>query len=129
MKTTAPYWNPLASENESQWEEVEGSEGQAHQMTLAEDLETGDYTRLTRFKNGYSTQSFGVNSHDYPEEIFMVSGRLYDESFGMWLEAGCYASRPPGERHGPFRAEGDVVVLEMSYPSQAVKPDLFSNEI
>ena len=50
----------------------------------------------------------------------MVSGRLYDKAFDEWLEPGVYASRPPGEVHGPFIAEGDVVILEMSYPSQSV---------
>lgn len=50
----------------------------------------------------------------------MVSGRLYDEAFEMWLEPGYYASRPPEEVHGPFTADGDVVILEMSYPSQSI---------
>ena len=44
-------------------------------------------------------------SHEYPEEIYIVSGRLYDEAFNIWLEAGHYASRPPGEVHGPFNLE------------------------
>ena len=42
------------------------------------------------------------------------------EEVTMWLEPGYYASRPPGEVHGPFIADGDVVILEMSYPSQAI---------
>jgi hypothetical protein len=29
------------------------------------------------------------------EEVFIVSGRLYDAAFGLWLEAGHYASRRP----------------------------------
>jgi hypothetical protein len=75
------------------------------QLTVAEDPVTGDYTRLTRFHGGYSTEPFGAKSHDYPEEIFVVSGRLYDEAFGIWLEPGHYASRPPGEVPGPFKAK------------------------
>ena len=128
MKSTTKYWNPLAPENDGKWEEAEGSDGNIQQMTLAEDPETGDYTRLTRFKDGYRTDAFGAKSHDYPEEIFIVSGRVYDEAFDVWLGPGSYASRPPGEVHGPFRADGDVVVLEVSCPSQAVQPDLFCNE-
>jgi len=119
MKSTTTYWNPLAEQNSGQWEVVEGSEGNLSQLTLAEDRESGDYTRLTRFSSGYSTDAFGPKSHDYPEEIFVVCGRLYDKAFDLWLEAGCYASRPPGEVHGPFLADGDVVVLEMSYPSRS----------
>lgn len=120
MKSTRTYWNPLSAQNDNEWEPIEGTEGNITQLTIAEDAESGDYTRLTKFKGGYSTAKFGAKSHDYPEEIFVVSGRLYDEVFNMWLEPGYYASRPPGEVHGPFIAEGDVVILEMSYPSQSV---------
>lgn len=120
MKSTQTYWNPFDIDNAEKWEEIEGSDGNLWQWTIAEDFETGDYTRLTKFKNGYSTQAYGAKSHNYPEEIFVVSGRLYDEAFEMWLEPGFYASRPPYEVHGPFVADGDVVILEMSYPSQSV---------
>ena len=120
MKSTKTYWNPLTQENNAVWEIIEGSDGNLTQLTIAEDRETGDYTRLTKFKSGYSTRTFGAKSHDYPEEIFVVSGRLYDEAFDLWLEPGYYASRPPGEVHGPFVADGDVVILEISYPSQSI---------
>lgn len=120
MKSTRTYWNPLAEINSDQWEPIEGTEGNLSQLTIAEDSTSGDYTRLTRFKDGYSTKAFGAKKHEYPEEIFVVSGRLYDEAFGIWLEPGCYASRPPHEVHGPFVADGDVVILEVSYPSQSV---------
>lgn len=120
MKSTCTYFNPLEMSSSDKWEEIEGSNGNLAQLTIAEDTESGDYTRLTKFKNGYSTESFGAKSHEYPEEIFVVSGRLYDKAFDIWLETGTYASRPPGEVHGPFIAEGDVVILEMSFPSQTV---------
>lgn len=47
-----------------------------------------------------------------------MSGRLYDQAFDRWLEAGCYASRPPGELHGPFQTDEGCVVLEMSFPQR-----------
>lgn len=121
MKTTQTYWNPLDLKNMDKWEDIEGTDGNLKQITLAEDKDTGDYTRLTLFKDGYSTKEFGAKSHDYPEEIFVVSGKLYDEAFDMWIEAGYYASRPPFELHGPFIAKGDVVIFETSYPSQSIK--------
>ena len=120
MKTTATYWNPLDPSNSDRWEDIDDSEGNLKELKLAIDEETGDYTRLTWFRDGYYTGAFGAKSHSYPEEIFVVSGRLYDEAFDMWLETGCYASRPPGEVHGPFRAEGDVVIYENSFPSQSI---------
>jgi len=119
MKTTMEYWNPLKEFKLNEWEEIEGSDGNLWQLTLSQDLQTGDYTRLTKFLSGYSTEKFGAKSHDYPEEIFVISGRLYDKAFDKWIETGHYASRPPGEIHGPFIAENDVVILEMSYPSQS----------
>ena len=117
MKSTQTYWNPLDKASDNEWEFIDGSDGNLSQITLAQDSINGDYTRLTRFKDGYDTKAFGAKSHSYPEEIFVVSGRLYDEAFDMWLEPGYYASRPPGEVHGPFLADGEVVILEMSYPS------------
>ena len=121
MKSTATYWNTLSETNSSLWEDIEGSDGNLSQLTLAIDEKTGDYTRLTKFKSGYCTEAFGEKVHDYPEEIFVIQGSLYDRAFDTWLDKGHYASRPPGEAHGPFTADGEVVILEMSYPSQSVQ--------
>ncbi|NOX92929.1 MAG: hypothetical protein GXP18_10920 [Gammaproteobacteria bacterium] len=119
-KSTTPYWNTLDQGNADQWEAIEGSSGLLEQLTLAIDKNTGDYTRLTRFKPGADTTSFGAKSHIYPEEIMIIKGRLYDEAFDRWLEVGDYASRPPGELHGPFKTDIGCVVLEISYPGQSV---------
>ena len=122
MKNTRTYWYPLSQMEQGHWEEIEGTEGNLTQLTIAMDEENGDYTRLTKFKAGYDTTPFGAKFHNYPEEIFVVSGRLYDAAFDEWLEPGAYASRPPGEVHGPFIAgDEDVIILEMSYPSQSVE--------
>ncbi|MGD2119887.1 MAG: cupin domain-containing protein [Chromatiales bacterium] len=119
-KSTLQYWNALAPENAAQWEIIENTGGMLEQLTLAMDEQTGDYTRLTRFKAGADTRASGGKSHSYPEEIYIISGRLYDVAFDQWLEAGHYASRPPGEIHGPFLCEQECLVLEISYPSQSV---------
>lgn len=119
-KSTQTYWNTLAKVNANKWQLIEGTDGKIEELTLSMDETSGDYTRLTRFKEGANTQKFGGKSHDYPEEIYIVSGRLYDEAFDMWLEAGFYASRPPHEIHGPFICEEDCLVLEISFPSQSV---------
>ncbi len=120
-KSTKTYWNALDSSNDHMWESIENSDGLLEQYTLAIDEKTGDYTRLTRFKSGADTKSFGCKSHDYPEEIMVIKGRLYDEAFNQWLEVGDYASRQPGELHGPFKTDVGCVVLEISYPSQSLK--------
>jgi heme-degrading monooxygenase HmoA len=117
-KSTTTYWNALDAAGRVRWTAVAGLEGMAEQLTLAADPETGDYTRLTRFHPGTDTSHLGGKVHDYPEEVFVVSGRLYDAAFDLWLEAGHYASRPPGELHGPFRTDDGCVVLEVSHPGQ-----------
>lgn len=118
MKTICSYFNPLDPAKRENWEVVEGSDGNVLQWTVAMDPKSGDYTRLTIFKDGYSTDAFGAKCHDYPEEIFIVSGRIYDKAVDQWLEPGTYASRPPGEVHGPFVADGEVLILEVSCPGQ-----------
>lgn len=119
-KDTASYWNPMLPANSHRWNPVNGMEGVAEEVTLAIDEVTGDYTKLTRFKPGADTSSSGSRSHDYPEEIMIIEGRLYDAAFDRWLVAGDYASRPPGEEHGPFKTDSGCVVLEVSFPSQSV---------
>ena len=115
-KTTNSYFNALRSENSEQWEVVEGTGGLVEFYTLSTDP-NGDYTRLTRFKAGADTSAFGAISHLYPEEVFIVSGRMYDASVDRWLECGDYASRAAKELHGPFKADEECIVLEHSSPS------------
>jgi hypothetical protein len=117
-KTTITYWNPLSPESKTQWQPIHGLAGLAEELTLSLDAQTGEYTRLTRFLPGADTTPFGGKCHEYPEEVFIVSGRLYDEAFDMWLECGHYASRPPGEVHGPFKTDTGCVVLEVSFPGK-----------
>jgi hypothetical protein len=117
-KTTTNYWNVLSPDSKHRWKPIRGLEDTAEELTLSIDEETGEYTRLTRFNPGADTSTVGSKSHDYPEEIFILTGRLYDQTFDMWLEAGHYASRPPGEIHGPFRTDIGCVVLELSFPNR-----------
>ena len=118
-KTTAGYWNVFAEANADRWEPVPDAEGRLWQLTLTINPQTGDYTRLTRFASGCDTRDPGTSIHTYPEEVYVVSGRLYDEAFGIRLEAGHYVSRPPGEPHGPFVCDEECIVLEISCPGQS----------
>lgn len=117
-KSTITYWNALTPDHQGQWTPVQGLEGMLEELTLSVDESTGEYTRLTRFLPGADTEAFGGKKHGYPEEVFIVSGRLYDKAFDMWLESGHYASRPPGETHGPFKTDIGCVVLEVSFPNR-----------
>jgi ChrR Cupin-like domain len=117
-KSIASYWNVLSPEHHHQWQAIPGLEGVAEELTLSLDAQSGEYTRLTRFYPGADTTAFGEKSHAYPEEVFIVSGRLYDQAFDLWLETGHYASRPPGEVHGPFHSDIGCIVLEISFPDR-----------
>lgn len=119
-KSTTTYWNTLSQESKERWTPVKGLDGIANELTLSIDPISGEYTRLTHFLPGADTSPFGGKIHSYPEEVFIVSGRLYDQAFGQWLEAGHYASRPPGELHGPFETDVGCVVLEVSFPNRVV---------
>lgn len=120
-KSTVTYWNPLSPENQKAWNPIPGLEGSVEELTLSIDLRTNEYSRLTRFLPGADTTTLGGKSHLYPEEVFIVSGRLYDQAFDLWLEAGHYASRPPGELHGPFKTDIGCVVFEVSFPNRLAR--------
>jgi len=85
------------------------------ELTLSVDEVTGEYSHLTRFHPGADTRAFGGQCHTYPEEIFIVSGRLHDEAFGLWLGTG--ASREPPARRTAravqdgrgLRSTGDLI--------------------
>ncbi len=117
-KSTTPYWNVLSPGAKERWTPVKGLEGVAEELTLSIDEASGEYTRLTRFFPDADTTAWGGKTHVYPEEVFIVSGRLYDQAFDLWLEPGHYASRPPGEIHGPFKTEEGCLVLEISFPNR-----------
>jgi ChrR Cupin-like domain len=119
-KSTIEYWNPLIQAHKKLWKPLPELEELVEELTLSIDTETGEYTRLTRFYPGADTTAFGAKSHAYPEEIFIVSGRLFDAAFDLWLETGHYASRPPGELHGPFTTDIGCVVLELSFPDRVI---------
>ena len=117
-KTTAVYWNTLSSEAKARWVPVPGMEGIAKELLLSVDPATEEYTKLTRFLPGRDTTALGPKIHAYPEEIFVVSGRLHDAALDRWLGPGDYFSRGPFEVHGPFRTDEGAVVLEVSFPQR-----------
>lgn len=127
-KTTSTYWNTLADSTKNSWQPIPGFENQIEEITLSIDPVTQEYTRLTRFLAGADTRPSQGKFHPYPEEVFIVSGRLFDHAFGIWLEAGHYASRPPGEIHGPFHTDIGCLVLEISFPQRIESPDPCSIE-
>jgi hypothetical protein len=92
-------------------------------QVLAADPESGDLTALQRYDPGVDTTPIGARVHDYWEEVYILSGDLTDLRLGQTFTAGMYACRPPGMRHGPWRTDGGVLMLEMrSAVRTAVSP-------
>ena len=96
------------------WREVPGEAG-VSEAVLAQDPATGLLTRLVRWDPGVSTSATGPVTHDYFEEVFVVSGSLRDLRLDQAFGAGYYASRPPGMLHGPWESAEGCVMLETRY--------------
>ena len=73
----------------------------------------GHRTRLVRFDPGGKT--FEPFTHDYWEEVYLVSGELTTPEDGVTLKAPAYVIRPPDTSHGPFLSENGCVLLEVQY--------------
>ena len=117
-KSTETYWNPLSPESSGQWRPVKELEGMVEELTLSIDPVTGEYTRLTRFLPGADTKAFGGKAHPYPEEVFIVSGRLHDQAFDLWLKPAIM----PAARQGSFMGLSGqtLAVLFSRYPFRIV---------
>ncbi|KAF2158454.1 hypothetical protein M409DRAFT_32352, partial [Zasmidium cellare ATCC 36951] len=74
-------------------------------QTLSSDPETGDNTVLLTHTPG-SEWGDPVCTHEYWEEVYIISGRLFDKTLKQWFGEGDYCCRPPGMVHGPFKADG-----------------------
>jgi hypothetical protein len=73
-------------------------------------------TRITRWAAGLDTSAAGVITHDFHEEVYLLSGELTDLTLGRTFGPGEYASRRPGMPHGPYRTAGGCTMLEIRTP-------------
>jgi hypothetical protein len=96
-----------------EWSPVEGDRLGIKEKILSREPETGDYTRLLKFPPGIETRETLV--HDFWEEVWIVSGSLYDIAKKEKYLAGFYACRPPGMKHGPYRIPNGCVTFEIRY--------------
>ncbi|GAA5185270.1 hypothetical protein GCM10023322_28740 [Rugosimonospora acidiphila] len=84
---------------------------------LARYGDTSIATRMLRFLPGTDTSALGPLTHDFWEEVYILSGSLHDLRLGQTFEAGTYACRPPGMPHGPWVAPEGCVTFEVRYPA------------
>jgi hypothetical protein len=87
----------------------------ASERVLALDAGTGLLTRIVRWDPGLTTASAGPVSHEYFEEVLILSGSMRDLSLEETFGAGYYACRPPGMLHGPWETAEGCTMLETRY--------------
>lgn len=102
-KPTIEFCTPQAS-----WQRTD-SFGIEEQI-LAADPMTGDKTLIQRYEPGTETP-LGIISHDFWEEVLLLSGDLTDVNLGQTFTAGMFACRPPGMEHGPYRSESGCSMM------------------
>jgi hypothetical protein len=98
---------PVAS---IEWAEV--SPGVCERV-LARDSDGVGLTRILRWDAGVESTEPAV--HDYVEEVYILSGSMYDTTLEQTFSAGDYACRPPGMVHGPWTSANGCEMLEWRY--------------
>ena len=83
---------------------------------LSRDDRTGVCTRMLEFAPGTSTPE--TLTHDFWEEVWIVSGAITDRRLDETFTAGMYACRPPGMQHGPWDSHDGCVTFEVRYPAE-----------
>ncbi len=73
-------------------------------------------TRILRFAPGTDTSPNGVQTHDFWEEVYILTGTITDQRLGQTFTAGMYACRPPGMSHGPWTSPQGSTTFEVRYP-------------
>ena len=81
--------------------------------TLARCGNTGSYTRLLKFLPGTDTSPAGTQSHHHLEELWIVSGAIYDLALEQNFVEGMYANRLHHMDHGPWRSPHGAITFEL----------------
>jgi hypothetical protein len=87
-----------------------------YERILAADADSGVATRMLRFDPGTDTSAAGPQVHAFWEEVYILEGSLHDLTLDQVFSKGTYACRPPGMRHGPWRAPEGCLTFEVRYP-------------
>ena len=82
---------------------------------LARGDDSDAVTRILKFEPGTDTSANGPLRHDFWEEVFIFEGSFVDLRLGETFTAPCWATRPPGMEHGPWRSETGARMFEVRY--------------
>ncbi|TYJ59216.1 hypothetical protein B9479_000205 [Cryptococcus floricola] len=104
------------------WDRKEGFA----QQILAYDEETGDTTKVVSRDPGHEQHGPPQIHTDFWEEVYILSGSIYDKGLKQWFRAGSYCCRPPGMIHGPYIScpnEGVKMFVNVRYVRKTDAPD------
>lgn len=102
------------------WTPIEGEPG-LREKILSVDPLTGEHTRLLQIDPGYSSDK--VLEHDFWEEVYIVSGEVYDHTMGKTIPTGTYSNLPPGTKHGPYSSDTGCMTIEIRYFTRDMPAD------
>ena len=105
-----PEYEFFDPEQSMPWVEI--ADGLSERI-LAADERNGNYTRMLKFHPGVITTE--TLTHDFWEEVWIVSGSIRDLRLDETFTAGMYACRPPGMPHGPWESPDGCVTFEIRY--------------
>lgn len=96
------------------WRQPEGYPEGITELIITEDKKSGVFTRLLKFEPGVENNK--ILAHDCWEEVYIIEGGLIckDQVFTK----GMVSVRPPGMKHGPFKAPVGALTFEVHYRSQ-----------
>ena len=95
-----------------EWVPEAGIQG-LYAKTLSRCENTGSYTRLLKFLPGTDTSPAGIQSHHHLEELWIVSGAIYDLVLEQNFVEGMYANRLHHMDHGPWRSRRGAITFEL----------------
>ena len=85
------------------------------ERVISKDETTGDLVRVLEWPPGTDTTPYGVQEHDYWEEVYIIEGSMIDLTLNQEFTAGMVASRPPGMKHGPWKSPDGCKMFEVRY--------------
>lgn len=104
------FFDPSMSDEYS-WGSVNGYPDGITELVLHES--DSAVTRLLAFEPGVETDE--VLTHDFFEEVYILSGGLIDQRLEQAFTSGMYAYREPGMEHGPYSAPIGCKTIEFRY--------------
>jgi hypothetical protein len=81
---------------------------------LSHDAKSGVSTRMLQFTAGTTTEA--TLTHEFWEEVWIVSGGIRDLRLNQTFTESMYACRPPGMPHGPWHSSNGCITFEVRYP-------------